>query len=284
MIEKKSVVDITSILNSKHIEIQSAESFLNTPLFESKSLGSKETVQHSIARMNIVQVLVNSHALVRWNSRVGPKTDTSHLVTIIKSALLTNSERIELLGRELAILDNEIAFAYSIEEGVFTVTTFFGRISIVPSLANAETLRKYNQRYNEQINLELTDELLEMQVFPQAPASTLQFTDSLNIHELFYYKCESNKSYYVLLTRSKEESTWSKTLIDLQHVNRIEVNDMLLYVLGLLGHGDFIIRYIRYFTPSRYQQLLETYSNRAINRYIGVNQRTYQNRIRQNSK
>ncbi|HCG4536257.1 TPA: hypothetical protein NJY08_005112, partial [Salmonella enterica subsp. enterica serovar Typhi str. AG3] len=178
--------------------------------------------------------------------------------------------RIEVLENQLALLDDEIAFAYEIRGTKMMVTTFFGRVSVNPSLGNVDVLRRYNKHFNEQIHLAIPKEKLELFEFPTAPKAAIEFSITSNVYRMYFYQNNQDQNmYYLIHYLNQETNKWEHTLIDLQHVNRTKVNETELYILAMLGHAEFVYNYLKLYEKERFQNLYNIYSKRAIHKYVG---------------
>ncbi|MFJ7982258.1 hypothetical protein ACIQ1D_18530 [Lysinibacillus xylanilyticus] len=289
--DKKSVVKMEDLYPVGDLQITKGISFLNVPKNEYSTLLKKYPVPGFYdlkLPKGIIDVKVDSHAFERWNQRVGPITTDEILTNIFRVAILINPNRVRVLDRGLAILDEEVVFSFEFEDSILKVTTFFGRISLKPLLLNVDTLRRYNQRYSEEVDLSIDSEVINQQGLPIVPSSVIEFVDSNNIpHLLFYIQNidTTNNSkrnfFYDLVIGSIEESTddandsddvigeWIIKEIDMSHPTRYNLSDIQLHVLGLLGNNQFLLRYMVKKDPERLEKLHETHSRTAIRRYAG---------------
>ncbi|MFY0521090.1 hypothetical protein ACOMCU_25180 [Lysinibacillus sp. UGB7] len=272
---KKTVVKISDIYPGKNLKINKAISYLNIPKYDRSTL-FKEYPLPSYTDLKlptgIIDVVIDSpHAFERWNLRVGPITTEGIITNIFRMAILTQPNRIRVLEKELAILDDEFVFSFRFENSIFTITTFYGRISLLPMLSNVDVLRKYNLHFNEQINLNVDINTLNRQKLPLTPTSVIEFEDEEKKHHLlFYFRCneERNVIYHSVRERYLEAaSEWNTQIIDLSHPSRFILSDTQLHLLGLLGHNLFIIQYMYKADPDRLKKLHETHSRTALRRF-----------------
>lgn len=292
--DKKSVVKMEDLYPVGNLQITKAKSFLNIPKND-YAIFLKKNLSHHFLDFKLLngikEVEVDFHALERWNQRVGPIITHEVLTNIFKVAILINPDRILVLERGLAILDNEIVFSFEVKDSLLTVTTFFGRISLNPVLLNVDTLRKYNLHSQEEINLVIDDKVIEQQELPFAPSSVIEFMDSNNLPNLlFYFQGLDNnggkRNFYYHLIRKTEivdikghkdtvnEQTenigeWLVKHIDLSHPKRFNLTEIQLHVLGLLGNNKFILNYMSHKDPDRLNKLHDTHSRTAIRRFAG---------------
>lgn len=296
--DKKSVVMMEDIYPVGKIFIKKAISFLNVPKNQysmlTKNYPAPEFYDLKLPG-GILDIEVDSHAFERWNQRVGPFTTNEILTNVFRVAILINPNRIRVLDRNLAILDNEIVFSFEFKDSILIVTTFFGRVSLKPLLLNVDTLRRYNSQYKEEVVLEIDSSVISKQRLPIVPTSVIEFEDSENAsHILFYIKSkdsnDGNKSrnfYYHLVNNvdTKQENTdyivqdkednvevageYSIKQIDLMHPNRFHLSDIQLHVLGLLGNIRFLLKYMSTKDTARLDKLHQTHSRTAIRRFAG---------------
>lgn len=292
--DKKSVVKIEDLYPVGNLQITKAISFLNVPNTDYSTFLKKNPSNYSLGLKlpkGITEVEVDSHALERWNQRVGPIALNEVLTNMFRVAVLINPNRILLMERGLAILDNEIVFSFECKDCVFKVTTFFGRISLKPLLSNVDILRKYNLRYQEEIDLVIESTVINQQVLPAAPSSVIEFIDDKNRPNLlFYFQGLDNhggkRNFYYHLIRNTEivdikgkndlnnEQTedldkWLVKQIDISYPNRFNLTETQLHVLGLLGNNKFLLNYMSQSDPERLNNLHDTHSRTAIRRFAG---------------
>ncbi len=303
--DKKSVVKAEDLYPVGDLQIKKAISFLNVPINKHSSLTKKYPVPAFLdlkLPKGIIDVEVDPHAFERWNQRVGPITTDEILTNIFRMAILINPNRVRVLDRDLAILDDEVVFSYEFEASILKVTTFFGRISLKPLLLNIDTLRRYNQRYSEEVDLSIDSEVINQQGLPIVPSSVIDFVDSKNIpHILFYIRTidsdntkrnffyhlirnidmveDENENGNDLVIEPSEEGSnddsddvigeWIIKEIDMLHPTRYKLSDIQLYVLGLLGNNKFLLKYMVKLDPKRLESLNETHSRSAIRRFAG---------------
>ena len=289
-----------------NLTIKNAISFLNVPECRYATLIKKYPapgIFDSKLPKGIIDVVVDSHAYERWNQRVGPITPSEILTNIFKVAVLINPNRIHVLDRELAILDNDIVFSFEFENSILKVTTFFGRISLKPLLSNVDILRRYNVHYNEEVDLHIDNCVIDKQVLPITPTSVIEYIDSENISHIFYYikskdSGNQNRNFFYHLIRNadlignkysndlvsdlKEIDTkideqitddilgeYIIKIIDMSHPSKIKLTDMQLHVLGLLGNIRFLLKYMSQEDTERINKLHDTHSRTAIRRFAG---------------
>lgn len=284
--EKKSTIDIRDLAYvDSSLDIQKAVSHMHMPQPNELVSLLKENKKRRYfpfhrcelplldgdeVNIFISSVVIDPHATERWNERIGPLTKEDELTHIFSSIIISQQYRVEFLDHEFGILDREIAFSYTMEESVMTITTFFGRISTNISLSNIDVLRRYNKHFNEQIQLHLSTEELESYSFPIAPKTSIEFKLQSNHCRLDFYQNQTDQNqYYVVSMCNMDAMTWEIKLIDLQHANRTRISESVLYILGIFDHSEFLIRYLKQFHKERFQNLYNIYSKRALHKYMG---------------
>ena len=271
--EKKSKVKISDIYPMEELNIKKALSFLNIPEYAKPELLKEYPESRNFDSKlpkDIFDVVIDPHACERWNTRVGPITTNNIITNIFKVAVFTKPYRIQVLEKGLAILDEEYVFSFEFENAILTITTFFGRISLVPMLSNVDLLRRYNLQFNEQVKLNIDINVLAQQELPYTPTSVIELEDKENrTHLLFYFrgKVKNNDFYYHLM--HEERDGWDIKIIDLANANRFILSDIQLHLMGLLGHNYFLLKYMSYLDPERLKDLHETHSKTAIRRFAG---------------
>ncbi|MEB2280195.1 hypothetical protein LAV73_09330 [Lysinibacillus xylanilyticus] len=271
--EKKSKVKISDIYPIEKLNIKKALSFLNIPEYTKFEL-LKEYLEpkyfDSKLPKGIFDVVIAPHACERWNTRVGPITTNNVITNIFKVAVFTKPNRIQVLEKGLAILDEEYVFSFEFANAILTITTFYGRISLVPMLSNVDILRRYNLQFNEQVKLNIDINVLAQQELPYTPTSVIEFEDKENrTHLLFYFRSKvKNKDFYYHLM-PEERDGWDIKIIDLANAHRFILSDIQLHLMGLLGHNFFLLKYMSHLDPERLKNLHETHSKTAIRRFAG---------------
>ncbi|MNY85598.1 hypothetical protein D3C78_17850 [compost metagenome] len=119
---------------------------------------------------------ITNHGLDRWNERIGPIAHTKDALSEKLAGYTIECDRARLDFRSMCfVFDNEIVGSFVIDEknSRLVVTSFAGRISQVPWLANLPELHGFirNQRRStgavgQGIGLQLSPDILEKQEFP----------------------------------------------------------------------------------------------------------------------
>ncbi len=257
----------------KNLNIKSSVSFLQIPKYEQtdifKEYPSPGYLDLKLPK-GIIDVVIDPHSHERWNSRVGPITTKEIITNVFKMAILIQPNRVQVLEKELAILDDEFVFSFKFENAILTITTFFGRISLNPMLSNVDTLRRYNTHFKEEITLDIDVNILIQQELPYAPSSVTEFEDSdKKTHLLFYYKCKEANDFYYHLVREDNADDWDIKMIDLKHPNRFTLSETQLHLLGLLGHNYFLLKYMSQLDQDRFKNFIEIHSKTALRRFAG---------------
>ncbi len=138
----------------------------------------------SLYKKNIRTLYITKHAAYRWNIRIGPNMSLVSLQSFMNT-LWCEPERMVIVGRNTAIIDNEIVFTFKVENDSMIVTTFYGRISILPALQSITNLHKLNDYPHQLLDLYLPEHVLRHQMLPILPMNSMMFSGSR-----FSYKLE----------------------------------------------------------------------------------------------
>ncbi|KOY81333.1 hypothetical protein I6G82_02370 [Lysinibacillus macroides] len=294
--DKKSVVKIEDLYPVGKISIKEAVSFLNVQKNNYSMLIKKyPTPEYLDLKLpkGIIDVKVVAHAYERWHQRVGPPTTEDLLTNVFRVAILINPNRIRVLTRNLAILDNDIVFSFEFEDSILKITTFFGRTSLKPLLLNVDALRRYNSQYKEEVDLHVERCVMTKQIPPIAPSTVIKFEDSENKSHLFFYikskdsNRNQNRNFFYHLIKNSEEVESSDDIvgeytvkkIDMLHPSHHKLSGIQLHVLGLLGNIRFLLKYISTVDPDRLDKLHDTHSRSAIRRFAGNKNWNYLKKI-----
>lgn len=101
------------------------------------------------------------------------------------NTLWSEPERVIIIGRNTGIIDNEIVFTFEVENSSMIVTTFYGRISILPALQSITNLHKLDDYPHQLLDLYLPEHVLRHQKLPILPMNSMMFSGSR-----FSYKLE----------------------------------------------------------------------------------------------
>ncbi len=169
-------------------------------------------------KLKRAEIVIYSHALSRWNKRVGPSATAQELSTMMKQLIRLN--RISFIGDDYGYIDNEILFIYEwTSNREISIITFYGRISTNICLQNFCALRKYNKHKVEQLNLDLGLEELDKQAFPIIPHKVIRFFINSKKYELSLYKIEDN-NYGIFVEQgegvNKVQFIYQEQIIELQ--------------------------------------------------------------------
>ncbi|MEH7747875.1 hypothetical protein V7659_23065, partial [Neobacillus drentensis] len=138
-------------------------------------------------------ILIDHHALERWNERVGPIISLDSLQKSLEIIFRNCSYRIGQLAHGIGSIDNDIVFTYEHTDKVFKITTFYGRKNLHPTLNQVKNLRRYNLYCNEYVNLALTKEELNRQSLPLIPKEMIHFQGRITSYILEKYIISDRK-------------------------------------------------------------------------------------------
>lgn len=182
------------------------------------------------------------HALDRWNTRVGPSTDDIESLSET-IAFLHSFRRVKLYPKNsIGIIDDEIIFTFEKKGKTTLITTFYGRVSLVPYLVDFEVLRRYNRKSGDSIRLEQPPDVLKHQ--------------SLVVHKkIMLFRGEHNKYMMEVFDAEGQDVIYITTMTGPASGKTIEIrNDFIdksqkinissLSALREAGYGDYVSNYI----------------------------------------
>ena len=249
---------INRLLKPKYLQILKAEGFpftmfikdikmLNEQIYafkETKSILSPST-----------PILIDIHALERWNERVGPIISLTSLQKSLEIIFRNFPYRINKLDHGIGSIDNDIIFTYEITEKEFRITTFYGRKNIHPTLNHVRNLRKYNLYYNEYVNLALSKEELTKQFFPLIPKEMIHFQGRITSYILEKYILADRKlPCFLCYSKDNKRNDYYSFVIDLENPEKMPIPNNVLYMLNRLGYGDFILNYFTFHNPEKLEK------------------------------
>jgi hypothetical protein len=246
---------INRLLKPRNIKVLKAEGYTFTmPIKDINALtdhvnslrGTKDTFSPSNS------VLINHHTLDRWNERVGPIVSLDSLQKSLEIIFKNCPYRISKLDQGIASIDNDIIFTYDSDESEFSISTFYGRKTLQPTLNHVKTLRKYNLHNNEYVNLTLSNEELNEQILPFIPKEIIYFEGHLTSYILEKY-IVSDRILPCFHCYKKEfkKSGFLSILIDLEKPEQEQIPNNVLYMLYRLGYGEFVIDYFKIHKPEK---------------------------------
>jgi len=205
-----------------------------------------------------VPVKVTNHALERWNTRVGPymqtKKELANYLTIILAAKVKRYEMLQEPNKKfenyLIEIENEIVGAFIIDKGEIAFTTFFGRLSKVPALANWYFLQHFNlkkgrlnNRIHDHVKLEFPIEQLMNENLPAAPVAEWFINGNrTNYIVEKYFVAEQQEPIYLVLQCHNKHKEW--IVINTATTCDKKISNRLLQLLKLDGQVEFVTKYL----------------------------------------
>ncbi|WP_182102453.1 hypothetical protein [Niallia taxi] len=156
---------------------------------------------------------VNDHGWERWNERIGPHASLDEINNRIQ-ALYREPERIVFLSHEFGMIDNEIVFTYMQKKKTVVITTFYGRISLQPALADIDYLKYFNERYQEKLGLFEDNEVLSRQLMPPVPKVDMSYRGRWTEYKIEEYALDNNEKVVVIINLGGKASEPGFILVD----------------------------------------------------------------------
>jgi hypothetical protein len=249
---------IKKLLKPKYLQILKAEGYPFTMLIEDINLLNVQSKTYKETKNLLcpsTAILIDNHALERWNQRVGPMISLDSLQKSLDIIFRNCSYRIDKLDQGIGSIDNEIIFTYELTKNVFRITTFYGRRNLHPSLNHVRNLRKYNLYNNEYVNLALSEEELNNQYFPLIPKEIINFQGRITTYILEKYILSNRKlPCFLCYSKDNKRNTFYSFVIDLENPEKLPIPNNVLYILNRLGYGDFILKYFSFHNPEKLEK------------------------------
>lgn len=163
-------------------------------------------------KKTINEVKVSYHAYERWNDRVGPHVDGKEYIQRLFQKLIEEPERIILISDDFGIVDNDILFTFEMKDGLFFITTFYGRISLHPALSDIHYIKKWQSHSNERLDLKMSDDLLKKQSLPIVSNKYVYFSGKNHEYKIEEYRMENEVRTFLLVVKSVDHRLYVKEL------------------------------------------------------------------------
>jgi hypothetical protein len=185
-----------------------------------------------------------NHAFPRWNTRVGPViNDISRLAETISVAHA--QRRVKLYYKQcIGVIDDDILFTFETKgkKDTIIITTFYGRVSFVPYLADFEMFRKYNKKSNDTVRLEQPIEELNKQSLV-IQKEIMHFQGDYQKYVLEKFESREGEMIYITVTEGPHVGTIVE--INPNDVNAdIVINKRCLGALKEIGYEFYVEQYI----------------------------------------
>lgn len=203
---------------------------------------------------------VIEHAFPRWNTRVGPFIDDVHKLEQA-IAFLHSCRRVKLYFKQLiGTIDDDILFTFEKKnKKTITITTFYGRVNLVPSLEDFSALRKYNRKSGDSIPLEQPEEVLAAQSF--VIQKEMMYFEGIQ-QKYLMEKFETHSGEIIYFTVLEGSESGNIVEVNPYIVNpKIAINGRCLGALKDMGYGFFVEQYLE--SIRSYKQVANSFVTRG---------------------
>lgn len=163
---------------------------------------------------------VNDHGWERWNERIGPNASLEEINKRIQT-IYREPERVIFLSHEFGMIDNDIVFTYTQNKKTLVITTFYGRISLQPALADIDYLKYFNERYQEKLGLLEDENVLAQQLMPPVPKVDMSYRGRWTEYKIEEYALDNDEKVVVIINLGGKASEPGFTLVDEEHGGKI---------------------------------------------------------------
>lgn len=237
-------------LKSNITNISSAISYRNKPVVSNerfKSIVSQQKQKDKIYSnstyfTNLLSVTVSEHSVERWNARVGPEADRVMLQQLFEYVLTYEPSRINIISYNFAYLDDYICFNYKLNDGHLTIVTIHGRSNLRPGIAHIANTLRFNATHDDRVDLDLTEEELSVQVFPEMPAIVLNYEIDDLQYQLLYFANENEKGNILI---AEKEAKLKCEIIHAFSLNALKQKHYSYNILYLLVELGFVYSVVK---------------------------------------
>ncbi|MCA1064461.1 hypothetical protein QTG56_22890 (plasmid) [Rossellomorea sp. AcN35-11] len=195
--------------------------------------------------------LKDEHAVLRWNTRVGPSFSKCELESLFNKLILM-PYRFKKIKEGFGVLDSDIIFTYEVRGEKLIITTFYGRCSLNNSLYQLKTLRNYNMANNEKIALDLDPGAISSQVPPTTPEVYIEFSGVKTRYTLESYKVEG-KPLPIFIIYCDPGKT---VVLDINQKLDVKVNKNIIMMLFFMHYRDFVWEYVQEHYKEKVDELM----------------------------
>ncbi|MEE1130922.1 MAG: hypothetical protein UHX00_04740 [Caryophanon sp.] len=263
---KMNEISLNMIANLKVAKPIYAESFLYaTPVISREQLHVyKEDFMRHVRVDRLRKVYVASHAIERWNERVGPYATSEQLYYIFKTIVETQHRRLKSWGEGVWCLDRDIVFRAKLLEDELRIITFYGRISHHPLLKNVHDILDYKQKFKDGLHLKLTDEQLERAYMPILPKMRTFVRGKTSSYLLEHFDVVGEDKPVILCCTSNEVTRKQESyLIDLNKPTERVLHRKVLNLLYKWGYHDFLHTYYETFDEAKIEKIARRMQNKV---------------------
>lgn len=206
-----------------------------------------------------LMIKVSKHAVERWNQRVGPILSSSELHYLLRCLYFAG--RIDFFRSQIAVIDNEIVFAFERNKKQLTIKTFLGRISRNPEFANFEEAQSKMIFYQQKTRLKVSKKILQQSPFPVVPREIfhLQTPRRLNYvlseYEYFDHQRLSTVVYFYEVNKNPR---WKKIAYDdFYQPEDQPLDPSILRLLYIKGYEKYVLSQLAYHQPDQVIAILK---------------------------
>lgn len=205
-------------------------------------------------------VTLSFHAFHRWNERIGPHISYQELIKLLNQLILIKGRLTKISDRR-GLIDSDILFIYQQKGNKIHITTFYGRLSLNPSLRNIRDLKAYQLMEKERIILKLPNHILQSQHRPVLPIEYIEFEGRMISYVIQEYRVAGINSEEILLflTETTKFGKRKMIVIDPDNVFETLLNHSVLYVLFTMGYRKFVLEHLQFYKPDAVLKSLEKY-------------------------
>lgn len=239
-------ISLNMIANLKVAKPVYAETFLYAaPVTSKKQLQIyEENFIHGRKSKRTIQAIVTSHALQRWNERVGPKMSSKNLQSILETIIALQPWRMQQVAHNTWCLDQEIYFIAQQDGKKLKLITFLGRASLRPLLKRLRDVQAYVLQKQGRLHLALTEQELASAACPIFPTMMMYVTGNTTNYWLEHFQTANGGEPIVLCSIynsviKKHECYW----IDLAKPEERPLHRKVLNVLYKWGYHEFLRSY-----------------------------------------
>lgn len=253
-------ISLNMIANLKVAKPIYAETFLYaTPVTTRKQLHLyKDKFVQNFNGKRKNSVIVTTHALERWNMRVGPVTTIQNLQGLLQTIIQLQPRRIQKMNDHVWCLDDDIVFVATWQQQQIHIITFLGRISYRPALKHVRDIQAYMQKERDRIDLMLTEQELAQAMLPIFPHMITYVAGDTTSYWLEQFSMAHEEkpiifcwTYNAVL--KKKESYW----IDLQKPEERLLHRKVLNLLYRWGHHEFLRTYYEIYDQKQIAKIAE---------------------------
>ena len=263
---KMNEISLNMIANLKVAKPIYAESFLYaTPITSREQLHEyKEDFMRHVRVDRLRKVHVTSHAVERWNERVGPYATSEQLFCVFKTIIETQHRRLKNWGEGIWCLDRDIVFRAQWLDDELRIITFYGRISYRPLLKHVCEILYHKQKSKEGLNLKLSDQELAQATMPLLPKMRTYVRGQTSSYLLEHFEVVGEDKPVILCCTYNEVTRKRDCyIIDLNKPTERVLHRKVLNLLYKWGYHDFLHTYYETFDELQIAKIARRMENKV---------------------